>query len=666
MRVLAPAAILTLSVCVAGCLSPPHAPRPASSSGRSAHNVIIFVADGLRHDSVNSVDSPALLAARGQGVHFINSHSLFPTLTMANAAALATGHYFGDTGIFSNTEYVGFPLFSLGNFGRLPGTTTPFLENDAVLADTNDHFPDGNFMGATSLLALAHARGFNTAAIGKLGPVALQDLTRVGTNGGRLQTPQTIVLDDSTGSPAGLPLAAETAAALAAAGLSPASPARNQPTGTVTDPGTLQTNAGQQQWLVDATTKAILPAFARSARPFVLVYWSRDPDGTQHNQGDSLNSLAPGINGPTARAAVANADANLAQILEYLAATPGLRATTDVFITSDHGFATISKHEIDAQGNATHSYSTGFVYRDADGEPEVTPGWLPPGFLAIDLAHALAMPLFDSDLPVHAAGVTRYIPVDPSKATSAASRQRPTIGSALIGGTAVQARSDAKVIVAANGGSDLIYIPDGDRAIAAQVVEFLGQQDYVGALFVNSALGNIPGALPMSSIGLEGAARMPQPSIVVAFKTFLREPGNLLSAIQIADTTLQEGQGSHGSLGRDNTYNNMAAFGPDFKQGFIDTLPVSNADIARTVAYVLGLTLPENGKLTGRVLTEALNGGSVKRLFPPLTSVSAAGGSGNATLLQYQQFDGRRYIDAACFVPAKAVRGAALLVRSCP
>jgi len=43
----------------------------------------------------------------------------------------------------------------------------------------------------------------------------------------------------------------------------------------------------------------------------VLVYWSRDPDGTQHGQGDSLNELTPGINGPTSRAAIRNADDNL-------------------------------------------------------------------------------------------------------------------------------------------------------------------------------------------------------------------------------------------------------------------------------------------------------------------------------------------------------------------
>ena len=70
--------------------------------------------------------------------------------------------------------------------------------------------------------------------------------------------------------------------------------------------------------------KAILPAFKASGKPFVLVFWSRDPDGTQHNQGDSLNSLTPGINGPTSRAAVKNADNNLKQILDFINSDPGI------------------------------------------------------------------------------------------------------------------------------------------------------------------------------------------------------------------------------------------------------------------------------------------------------------------------------------------------------
>ena len=56
------------------------------------HNAIIFVADGLRHGSVNPIDTPALYRVRSEGVHFANSHAVFPTQTMPNAAAIATGH----------------------------------------------------------------------------------------------------------------------------------------------------------------------------------------------------------------------------------------------------------------------------------------------------------------------------------------------------------------------------------------------------------------------------------------------------------------------------------------------------------------------------------------------------------------------------------------------
>ncbi len=48
-------------------------------------------------------------AVRDKGVNFRNSHSLFPTFTMANASGMASGHYLGDTGVFSNSIYTGHP-----------------------------------------------------------------------------------------------------------------------------------------------------------------------------------------------------------------------------------------------------------------------------------------------------------------------------------------------------------------------------------------------------------------------------------------------------------------------------------------------------------------------------------------------------------------------------
>ncbi len=628
--------------------------RAADVPAPSAHpqrNIIIFIADGLRHDSVNPADAPTLTAVREKGVHFVNSHSLFPTLTTPNASAIATGHYLGDTGDFSNTEYIGFPAFNHGDFNKTPGTPTPFLENDLVLGDLAAHFRTGNFLNEASLLALARAHGFNTAAIGKLGPVAIQDITELKPTEHHFRKPQTIILDDSTGIDGGVPLTDEVQSALLAAGLGTKPTPRNQPTGTAFIPGTLAANVGQQKWFADAATKVVLPKFVHSGRPFVLVFWSRDPDGTQHNQGDSLNQLRPGINGPTSKAAVTNADANLKQLLDFIAADPALQAATDVFVTSDHGFATISRHEIDAAGHVTASYSSGFTYLGSDGKPETPPGWLPPGFLAIDLAHALGLPLFDPDSQITVAGTQRYEPVDPTKPGTSESRQHPAAGDGLIGGMgAVQDPIDAKVIVTASGGADLIYVARHDRSTARKIVEFLVHQDYVGALFVDRALGDIPGALPLTAVALEGSSRMPRPSIVVGFKTFLLEPGNLLSAVQVSDTPLQEGQGMHGGFGRDSTFNNMAALGPDFKQGFTDSLPVSNADIAPTLAHILGLRLPHFGKLRGRVMTEALVEGSDSAPIRHEFTIAPRTTSGLTTVVLYQELQGHRYFDTACLV----------------
>ncbi|HVW69779.1 MAG TPA: alkaline phosphatase family protein [Steroidobacteraceae bacterium] len=635
-------ALATLAAVAGSCIF------PTLTIAAAPHNVIIFVADGLRHDSVNAKDAPTLFALRERGVHFTNSHSLFPTLTTPNASAIATGHYFGDTGDFSNTEYVGYPVFNHGDFGKTAGTPTPFLENDLVLGDLAAHVAGGNFLNEESLLALARRHGFNTAAIGKQGPVGIQDATQLKPVGGRFVPPQTLILDDSTGSPGGVPLGAEMQQALEAAGLGHAPTAREQPAGTASTPGTLAANVGQQKWFADAATKAVLPMFARNGRPFVLLLWSRDPDGTQHNEGDSLNRLQPGINGVTSHAAIANADANLRQLLDYLDANPALRDTTDVFVTSDHGFATISRYEIDVTGHGSQSYSTTFTYTDSNGKPDVVSGWLPAGFLAIDLAHALKLPLFDPN--TQDPGVTHYLPVDPTRPSSATSRQHPASGNGLLGGTgAVQDVTDAQVIVTVSGGTDLIFLTRRDRKLAGRILAFLAQQDYVGCLFVDPSFGSFPGALPLTAVSLDGSARMPRPTIVVSFKSFLLTPGDLLSAVQVSDATLQEGQGTHGGFGRDSTFNNMVAIGPDFKQGFADAMPVSNADIAPTIAHVLGLDLPSVGKLRGRVLVEALAGGPDTLPFRRASLVSAPTAAGFRTVLTYQELQGRRYFDSARF-----------------
>src|SRR5262245_8346135 len=74
------------------------------------HNVILFVADGLRPGMVNDQTAPAMAALMASGVRFTNTHSIFPTFTTANASGMATGHLLGDTGDFSNTIYTAFQV----------------------------------------------------------------------------------------------------------------------------------------------------------------------------------------------------------------------------------------------------------------------------------------------------------------------------------------------------------------------------------------------------------------------------------------------------------------------------------------------------------------------------------------------------------------------------
>ena len=91
---------------------------PASDKARP-NSIILFVPDGLRASKVSKDLTPAMAAVRDDGVNFKNSHSLMPTFTTANASAMATGHYLGDTSDFSNTLYVG---FSDETYRELPRT----------------------------------------------------------------------------------------------------------------------------------------------------------------------------------------------------------------------------------------------------------------------------------------------------------------------------------------------------------------------------------------------------------------------------------------------------------------------------------------------------------------------------------------------------------------
>jgi arylsulfatase A-like enzyme len=582
----------------------PQAPNPP-------HNVILFVPDGLRSHMVREDTAPAMFALARDGVAFANSHSIFPTFTMANASAFATGHVLGDTGVFSNTIYSAFKVPSAG------GAVTPFIENDAVLGDMDKHF-SADFIDEETLLAAARAKGFKTAAVGKVGPTLLQDHTeRSGAD--------TVIIDDATGTAAGIPLAPWVNSALSSLGLPGAAPARgeNGKSGSATVPGTKVANVEQQNWFVAAFTRVILPRFHEEKKPFVAVFWSRDPDGSQHNQGDSLNTLEPGINGPTSLAAIRNADTDLAQIREALKAE-GLSETTDIIVAADHGFSTISKQ-------SKTSIAAKASYADV---PE---GFLPPGFVAIDVGAALHAPVLDPN--------AEYAPL--------AANQHTKGGNAVIGDSA----DKPLAVVAANGGSDLIYIPGANAEVARRIVDLLLSEDYVSGLFVDERLGTYAGTLPISAINLSGAAITPVPAIVINFRSGSSMCADrLVCAVEVSDTGLAQGQGMHGSFSRGDTQNFIAAIGPDFKRGFVDLAPVSNADVGTTIASIMGLKIAPHGHLVGRVMTEAEPGGAPVT-FEKKTLASEPSAAGLSTLVDTQRVGDTVYFDAAGFAGRTAGLG---------
>jgi len=531
------------------------------------HNIIIFVADGLRYGSVEPGNMPNLARLKKDGVDFTNSHSLFPTVTTVNASAIATGHYIGDTGDFGNTLWTGKAMQSAG------GASVVGLENDQVLAEMNQKF-DGNYLNEETLIARARQQGFSTAVIGKLGPTRIQDSTAAPDGS------QTLILDDNTGTAKGFALPDWFASQMKAAFLPDAVP------------GTQVPNIPQEVWLAKATTRIVLPHFKQAGKPFALLFWSRDPDMSQHNTRDNVGEHVPGINGPSGKAGTRNADTVLGELRQALK-DQGLDKTTDIFVTADHGFLTVD-----------HASAT---------SPSAKDGQIASGFLLADLGTALRLPKVNN-------------------AALGASAQAPD------------------VIVAANGGSDLIYLPqDNAKEMAARIIEFLSTQDYVSGIFVNDRLGKMAGALPMGALNLIGSAKTPAPDIYVNFRTFAGPCENPLQCeIGIHDTGLATGQGSHGSLSRGETRNFMAAIGPSFKAGYADPAPISNADIAPTLAHIAGIDLAPKGKLTGRVIGEALSRGApvtVKKA----TEVSDPGPNGIRTILNLQTVGANRYFDAAGF-----------------
>ena len=139
------------------------------------------------------------------------------------------------------------------------------------------------------------------------------------------------------------------------------------------------------------------------------------------------------------------------------------------------------------------------------------------------------------------------------------------------------------------------------------------------------------------------------PALYVNFRSFrrrLRKPAAMHRGNRRHGQAA--GQGMHGSFSRAETRNFMAAIGPDFKSGFADPAPVSNADIAPTMAHD-GAGSAGQGNPDWPRHQRGAGGRRARRRSSAAWSASDPGPDGVRTFLDEQAVGDTRYFDAAGF-----------------
>jgi arylsulfatase A-like enzyme len=595
-------AALTSALALAGCASPGTAP-PAPT------RTIIFVWDGLRPDSVSAAETPNLWALRQNGVWFSDHHATYPTFTMMNAASFATGAFPGSTGFYGNT------LWQPGATGASASGTAVdfhqpvFTEDWSVIdaLDTDDHHQ--LFLVGT-LFEAAQAKGLVTAAIGKTGPAYIQDRHRGG-----------LILDENFAAPqalvnelqaAGYALPRNTPIAYPQGGValggSNGDPTGQTTTATVTLPNGLKngdpTNtsgakaSADNAYLMKAYLGYILPV----KKPDLSVLWFRDPDSTEHAYG-------PG-SGNYHRALQAQ-DLRLGELLAYLRAQ-ALADTTNVIVVSDHAHSNVSGPPALFPLRSIRDGAIGAPARDGyavsgdvrTAELIARAGLGVEPYDGGDCQSSAMAGLKADGMPVY--------PILSDVDGSACRKAGPayqTRGRIVPGTLPANA-----VVIAANGGSDYLYVPSRNPAIVARIVRFLQSRTEYGAIFVASRYGALPGTVPMRAVRLEGDS-VRNPDIVASFDF---DPDVVIGGLPgIEFESFSGNRGMHGSFSPIDVHNTLVASGPAFKAAVVSRVPSGNVDVAPTVAFLLGTRLPQ---ADGRILSEALvappPGSAVARVQP--------------------------------------------------
>jgi len=583
--------LIALSFVVLGLVGSPAAPQ---QGGPPARRVIIFVWDGLRADDVTPENMPNYFALARSGVVFADHHAVYPTFTMMNSASIATGAYPGMHGFYGNVVYAPNAKGKNAKGVAIDFSAPAFIEDFGVVEAVRDAY-QGRLTLVTTMLQVAQAKGLTTAAVGKFGAAFIQDYHRGG-----------IILDEDAAIPlslakelqnAGYALPKNTVNAYSAGALVLAGnngdPTAASPIQRLNDRETAnpldRTGALSRRgftYLTDVFVNYILP----TKQPELTIFWSKEPDATNHAYGPGTDNSID---------ATKMNDEILGRVMGKLRQL-GWEQTTDIIITQDHNHSTVS-------GDVAHYPLRGI----ADGRVDSHD---PYGYSVSGFVRTAALLTLD--------GLKAY--------DGAGCRNIPTLSGTLFDGTHLHpTKNDADgtvcgtaqmytspryvvptplpaggIVVAANAGSDYLFVPDGDANTVKAAVVSLQSRLQFGAVFVSDKYGDVAGTLRMGLINTESPASGRGPDIIVSFS--FDENVAVAGRPGISYASSVNRRGDHGSFSRTDTHISMMAHGPDFKSGMYDTLPTANVDIAPTVARILALHMPD---VQGRSLEEALKDG---------------------------------------------------------
>jgi arylsulfatase A-like enzyme len=512
---------------------------------------------------------------------------------MMNSASFATGAFPDATGFYGNVVWQ--PDATGSDAAAKPvDFRQPVFSEDYAVLDGLKRSPSRLLLVET-LFAAAQAAGMSTLAIGKNGAAYLQDTGR----GGMLLDERTVLplalARELQAAGVALPATAPNAYAdgelvLDAGNGSPVDfkPVQKLKDGVSSDPtdesGSVYKTA--LEYMVNAYLEYILPRKS----PRVTVLWLRDPDSTEHNYA---------IGSANWRDALRANDQLLGRITAKLEAL-GKTAATDIIVISDHGHSNVSGPQDLFPLRAVRDGAV------ADLDPR---GHSVSGLVRLaDLMSRAGFTAFDglgcTYLPV-AMGIRRdgtpVYPVltDDDGSVCGKPGQRYQVAPRKV---PAQLPPHA-IVIAVNGGSDYLYVPDHDPATVSKAVTFLQERAELGPIFVDDRYGAIPGTMPLGAIHAKNPAGK-NPDIIVSYDF---DDNAVVAGVRGTEMagTLNGGtyRGMHGSFSPRDVHNTFIASGPDFRASFKDPLPTGNVDLAPTVARLLGLSLP---RAQGRVLFEAL------------------------------------------------------------